>query len=173
MTSSNPEDLPLRHDQAQASTRAMALFQEGYELQRQGQWADAMARYRESIRLYPTAEAHTFLGWVYSFLRLYDEAIRECRRAIEVDPSFGNPYNDIGAYLVEMGKLDEAVPWFERAMQAPRYDARCYPCYNLGRIHERRGDWQKAIYYYRLALRENPTYDLARSAWMRLQSRLN
>lgn len=173
MTTPNPEDPHLRQDRAQAWTRAMVLFQEGYELQRQGQWADAMARYRASIRLHPTAEAHTFLGWVHSLLGLYEEAIQECRRAIDVDPSFGNAYNDIGAYLVEMGRSDEAVPWFEQAMRAPRYDARCYPCYNLGRVHEKRGDWQQAIHYYRLALRENPTYDLARIAWMRLQSRLN
>lgn len=151
----------------------MALFQEGYELQTQGLWADAMARYRESIRAFPTAEAHTFLGWVYSFLKLYEEAIAECKRAIEIDPSFGNPYNDIGAYLIELDRPDEAIPWFEKALWAARYDARCYPLYNLGRIYEKRGHWLKAISYYRRALRENPTYDLARNGWMRLQARLN
>ena len=84
---------------------AMTLFQEGYELQTQGLWAEAMACYRNSIRLHPTAEAHTFLGWVYSFLKLYDDAIAECRRAIAIDPEFGNPYNDIGAYLMELEPL--------------------------------------------------------------------
>jgi tetratricopeptide (TPR) repeat protein len=168
-----PEEFWAREDQTQLWSRAIALFQEGYELQRQGLWADAMARYRESIRLHPTAEAHTFLGWVYSFMKLYDEAIEECQRAIAVDPSFGNPYNDIGAYLVEMDRLDEAIPWFERAILARRYDARCYPYYNLGRIYEKRGQWPRAIHYYRQALRENPTYDLARNAWMNLQARLN
>ncbi len=151
----------------------MSLFQEGYELQTQGLWADAMARYRESIRLRPTAEAHTFLGWCYSFLKLYDEAIAECKKAIAVDPAFGNPYNDIGAYLIELNRPDEAVAWFEQAIYAPRYDARCYPLYNLGRVYEKKGDWLRAIHFYRLALRENPSYDLARTAWMNLQARLN
>ena len=32
---------------------AMTLFQEGYELQTQGLWAEAMACYRDSIRLHP------------------------------------------------------------------------------------------------------------------------
>src|SRR5688500_19484746 len=44
---------------------------------------------------YPTAEAHTFLGWVYSFQKRYDEAIAECLEAIRVDETLGNPYNDI------------------------------------------------------------------------------
>jgi hypothetical protein len=34
---------------------------------------------------------------------LTDDAITECHHAIEVDPDFGNPYNDIGAYLIEQG----------------------------------------------------------------------
>ncbi|MEA3337221.1 MAG: tetratricopeptide repeat protein [Chloroflexota bacterium] len=170
---SDQDGLRAQKDETQAWSRALALFQEGYELQSQGLWADAMARYRESIQLCPTAEAHTFLGWVYSFLGLYGEAIAECKRAIEVDPSFGNPYNDIGAFLMELGRDDEAVSWFRKALVAERYDARCYPLYNLGRIFEKMGDWPRALEYYCLALRENPTYDLARTAWMALQARLN
>jgi len=52
----------------------------------------------------PSAEAHTFLVWVYSFERRFAEAIAECKRAIAVDPEFGNPYNDIGVYL---GRIHE------------------------------------------------------------------
>ena len=36
-----------------------------------------------------------------------------------MDPDFGNPYNDIGAYLIEMGRLDEAIPWLEKATLRP------------------------------------------------------
>jgi Tfp pilus assembly protein PilF len=152
---------------------AMELFQRGYQRQMDGDWADAIAYYKRSISIYPTAEAHTFLGWVYSFLGLYEEAMAECRRAIEVDPSLGNPYNDMGAYLIEQGRYDEALPWLEQAIRAPRYEARCYPHYNMGRIYEHKGDWLQAIACYRRALAENPDYELARTAWMRLQARLN
>jgi len=169
----DPESFWARDDQAETWTQAMALFQKGYDLQTQGLWADAMAHYRASIRLHPMAESHTYLGWVYSFLKLYDEAIEECKRAIQVDPDFGNPYNDIGAYLIELGKPDEAIPWFERALVAPHYDARCYPRYNLGRLYEKKGEWLRAIEHYRLALVETPSYDLARTALIALRARLN
>ncbi|NIR31800.1 MAG: tetratricopeptide repeat protein, partial [Gammaproteobacteria bacterium] len=74
-----------------------------------------------------------------------DAAIAECKRAIAVDPTFGNPYNDIGAYLLELGRDDEAIPWFERALDAPRYEARHFPRMNLARIHERRGELLEAL----------------------------
>ena len=54
---------------------------------------------KRSIEIPPTAEAHTYLGWTYSLQGKLDEATAECLRAIEIDPEFGNPYNDIGVYL--------------------------------------------------------------------------
>jgi Tfp pilus assembly protein PilF len=100
---------------------ALEYFQRAYECQMKGQLEEAVRLYKESIELYPTAEAHTFLGWMYSFMGRLDEAIEECHRAIAVDPDFGNPYNDIGAYLMQQGRYDEAIPWLQKAMTAPRY----------------------------------------------------
>ena len=154
-------------------SEAQRFFQEGYEKQTEGRLDDAILLYRKSIDIFPTAEAHTFLGWAYSFQGRYDEAIGECRKAIELDPEFGNPYNDIGAYLIEKGKLDEAIPWLEKAAAAKRYESYCYPHYNLGRVWERKGDWTRALSAYRKALHENPDYSLARRALGRLQGMLN
>ena len=55
-----------------------------------------------------------------------------------MDPDFGNPYNDIGAYLIELGREEEAVTWLERAKTAARYEPRHYPYFNLARIHVKR-----------------------------------
>ncbi len=152
---------------------AEKYFKLAYEKQGRGELEEAIDCYRKSIELFPTAEAHTLLGWAYSFRGSYDEAIQECRKAIEIDPEYGNPYNDIGSYLIEKGDLDLALPWLEKALQARRYDNYCYPHYNMGRIWERKGDWNKAMSSYRQALIENQEYTLARQAWNRLQSLLN
>src|SRR5881628_1104671 len=53
------------------------------------------------------------LGWTLSFQGRLEEATEECLRAIEIDPEFGNPYNDIGVYLMQRDRLDEAIPWLE------------------------------------------------------------
>src|SRR5512145_475356 len=99
--------------------RATELWREAYGRQMQGDLEAAIDLYRRSLAVRPTAEAHTFLGWTLSFQGRLDEARQECLKAIEVDPDFGNPYNDIGVYLMQQDKLDEAIPWLEKAKRAP------------------------------------------------------
>jgi Tfp pilus assembly protein PilF len=153
--------------------RAIEYFERAYAHQRNGDLEKAIELYKESIAIVPTAEAHTFLGWTYSFQNRYDEAIEECHRAIAIDPDFGNPYNDIGAYLIEKGQLDDAIPWLEKATVAPRYENHCFPHFNLGRIYERKHLWAKAMECYRNALAQNAGYTLAKAALRRLQAMLN
>jgi Tfp pilus assembly protein PilF len=152
---------------------AVDFFQQAYEHQMKGELDEAEDLYKKSIEAYPTAEAHTFLGWTYSFMGRLDDAIAECCRAIDVDPDFGNPYNDIGAYLIEQGLLDEAIPWLEKATRAPRYENYCFPHYNLGRIYERKHQWQRAMACYRCSLGYNPKYKLAQTSLRRLRAMMN
>ncbi len=153
--------------------QALHYFQKAYEYQMNGKLEAAIDCYKKSITIHPTAEAYTFLGWTYSMMCHYDEAIAECHKAIELDPDFGNPYNDIGAYYIELGLLDEAIPWLEKAINASRYESYCYPHLNLGRIWEKKGGWDKAIDAYQRALNANPNYILAARALNRLRGMLN
>jgi len=125
--------------------RAMEVWQQAYEHQMQGELDQAVELYLESLAIFPTAEAHTFLGWTYSSQGRLDEAIQECQKAIDVDPDFGNPYNDIGVYLMQKGDLEGAIPWLEKAKRAPRYEPRHYPYMNLGRIYLQRERWNEAL----------------------------
>lgn len=153
--------------------RAVEYFQKAYERQMHGDYDEAITLYTQSIEAYPTAEAYTFRGWTYSFLGDHERAITECMEAIRVDPEFGNPYNDIGAYLIEQDKWEEAIPWFEKAIRAPRYEARCYPHFNLGRVYEQKRRWEKAQECYRRALSLNPQYLSALQAIRRLRATWN
>ncbi|MBK7583684.1 MAG: tetratricopeptide repeat protein [Myxococcales bacterium] len=121
-----------------------------------GDFARAVELYTESLALCPTAEAYTFRGWAYAFQDRLDEAIEECKRAIAVDPTFGNPYNDIGSYLSRLGQLDEAIEWLEKAKQAPRYEPRHFPYMNLGRIYAQKGMLRQAITEIEAALELQP-----------------
>ena len=163
----------LNADEEAAKREALRLFQAAYEAQMRGELDEAAELYRQSLAAYPTAEAHTFLGWTYSFMNLPDEAIAECHQAIEVDPDFGNPYNDIGAYLIEKGNLLAAIPWLKRALKAVRYEAYFYPHFNLGRVYEAQHRYFKALDQYQAAMELNPQYTLAVRALRRLQSKLN
>src|SRR5439155_597689 len=141
--------------------RALKLFERAYQCQLAGDLAGAVHLYQASLAELPTAEAHTFLGWVYSFERRYDEAIAECKRAIAVDPTFGNPYNDIGCYLIELRRDDDAIPWLKRPMDAPRYEAPHVPHVNLARIYEKNDQVLDALAEYGRALDKMPGYDPA------------
>ena len=163
----------LDADEEAAKREALRLFSAAYEAQMRGELDEAADLYGQSLAAYPTAEAHTFLGWTYSFMRRTDEAIAECLRAIEVDPDFGNPYNDIGAYLIEKGDLLGAVPWLRRAMNAPRYEAAFYPLFNLGRVYEERHRPLDAARHYGHALEEQSGFTQAARALRRVQARLN
>jgi Tfp pilus assembly protein PilF len=156
-----------------AQQRAQELFQQAYERQMKGELEEAEVLYKRSIEVFPTAEAYTFLGWTYSFKGEYDRAIEECLRAIEVDPDFGNPYNDIGSYLIEKGQPDEAIPWLQKATQARRYEARAFPYANLGRVYEAKRRYLDAMQHYRRALEEQPGYLPALKGLRRLQAMMN
>jgi len=140
--------------------QAVDLFHQAIALQLQGRLSQAIKTYEQSIAIYPTAEAHTFLGWTYSWMGEHDLAISEAIKAIDLDPDYGNPYNDIGAVLLAMGQLDEAIPWLKKAMAAKRYEPRHYPHLNLGKIWIRKGRWNDALDSFEEALRLAPEQPL-------------
>ncbi len=137
---------------------AMKLFEEAYKYHMLGDLDKAIELYRKSIDVYPTAEAWTFLGWAYSMRGNYDGAIEACKKAIEIDPDFGNPYNDIGSYLIELGKLDEAIEWLEKAKKAKRYEPRHYPYINLAKIYMLKGKLYDALKEIEEAIKIRPDY---------------
>ena len=124
--------------------QAQLYFNLGYRHQMEQRLELAIDFYRKSIAALATAEAHTYLGWAYSFAGRLDDAIEECLLAIAVDPDFGNPYNDIGSYLMKQGKLTEAIEWLEKAKSAPRYHPRHFPYLNLARLYLSLGKFEKA-----------------------------
>jgi len=160
-------------DSSAAKYEARQLFQEAYEAQLAQNYESAIELYQRSIETFPTAEAHTFLGWVYSFQNRYDEAIAECLEAIRVDETLGNPYNDIGSYLLAKGDSYGCVRWFKRALFAPRYDSYAFPHFNLGRVYEMRKKYLDAARHYTLALEQQPGFTEAANALRRMQALLN
>jgi Tfp pilus assembly protein PilF len=136
--------------------RALELIEKAMKHQMAQEFEDAIRLYKESIALYPTADAHTYLGWAYSFVGRLNEAIAQCEIAIQLDPEFGNPYNDIGVYLMQQHRFDDAIPWLEQAKSATRYEPRHFPFINLGRIYLTKGMIQKALEEFGGALKMNP-----------------
>lgn len=153
--------------------QAMILFEQGYRMQIQGKLSDAVEMYKRSIAIHPTAEAYTFLGWTYSMAGRLEEAIEMCENAIEIDPTFGNPYNDIGAYKIEQGLFDDAIPFLEEALTAPRYKTPQFAYMNLGRAYQNMGQYRTALNYFNQSLELDPLYLSAEWAKASLLAKMN
>ncbi len=141
-----------------ARFQAYELWEAGNLPHLAGEYQKATDAFRESIRHHPTAEAHTFLGWSLSYMGRLGEAIEECKKAIHLDRGFGNPYNDIGVYLMEFGLFEEAAPWFKKAIVSQRYCCYHYAHTNLGEILVQQGRLFEARRAFRRALEYAPYY---------------
>ncbi len=152
---------------------AERIFEEAYTYHMMGDIEKAIELYKKSIEIKPTAKAYTFLGWAYSMLRDYEKAIEYCKKAIDLDPDYGNPYNDIGAYLIEMGRFEEAIPWLKKAITAKNYEPRHYPHINLARAYMMMGRLEEALEEVEKALSIDPDYKPAHVVRHQILAMLN
>ena len=99
--------------------------------ERQGKLDEAIAAYREAIRLKPDdAEAHYNLGIALSGQGKLDEAIAEYREAIRLKPDYAEAHYNLGIALDGQGKLDEAIAEYREAIRLKPDYAEAH--YNLG-----------------------------------------
>lgn len=152
---------------------AIDLLVKAYELQLQGDTDQAIQHYIASIDVYPTPEAHTFLGMAYSIDGKYEDAIFECELAIGLDPAYGNPYNDIGMYMIKLNRYDEALSWLLKTVKETDYEAKHYSLVHIGQIYELKGLWYEALASYDKALEQDTGFEQAKISRTLLISRLN
>ena len=140
---------------------ANRLFRMAYARQLEGDVERALVLYEKSIRLHASAEAHAYLGWAKSTRGLLEEAIAHCVEAIRLDADFPNAWNDIGAYLIELERPEDALFFLKRATRMKRHPSRCFPHYNLHRAYLALGDRPKAIEHVQAALEADPEFSPA------------
>ncbi|WP_052607399.1 tetratricopeptide repeat protein [Bacteriovorax sp. BAL6_X] len=103
-----------------------------------------------------TAEVLTLMGWVTSQMGNIEDAKSLCLKAIEIDPEYGAPYNDLGTLLLNEGHINESIKWYELAKKAPKYTNREYPYINAGRAYMQLNNFDKAMEEFEVALKLVP-----------------
>jgi tetratricopeptide (TPR) repeat protein len=152
-----------------SAKRAHRLIDQGLDHFAKGDVHKAIESFKKSLELHETPEAYTCWGWMLSFKGELRTAIEMCKKAIAIDPEFGNPYNDIGTYYMKQGELREAMPWLEKAKRAKRSEPKHYPYLNLGRIYLSQGMFRKALAEFEVALEFDPKNDELRSVIERIK----
>lgn len=148
-------------------------FRMGYYYQVSGDLQSAAECYIRSIENGPSPEAHTFLGWVLGIMGEFEHAIEECKKALKLNPEFGNAWNDIGAYLTEKREYDKAIPYLKKACKSKEYDSPEYPHYNLARIYVQKDMLMTARKELQAAININPSFNAARALLMRLEAQIH
>ena len=110
----------LEHDSARATTHLNL----GNALMTQGRMTEAIAAFREALRLDPTTHARESLANA-----LYDEAataiergdheraITQLREAIGLKPGYAAAHNNLGIALASQGLIKDAIVEWEAALR--------------------------------------------------------
>jgi len=75
--------------------RAWEVLQDAYQAQMEGDYDRAAELYQSSLELIPPPKRTPFSAGPTISRAAFWRLFSECKRAIELDPDFGNPYNDI------------------------------------------------------------------------------
>ena len=91
----------------------------GCGLQKESRHEEAVAAFRESIRLEDSRSPDLFFNYALSLEELgrLEEAVDAYRSAAQLAPSDADAWGNLGALLAEIGHRRDAVPCLERAMR--------------------------------------------------------
>lgn len=95
-----------------------ARLNEAMDLQRQGRFGEAIARYSDILADAPdNLESHNNLGNLYARTDRFDEAARHFENAIQLDPANARVRYNLGNVYLRQGENHKALAAFERAVE--------------------------------------------------------
>lgn len=146
-------------------TRALAVTKDnlvarlnlGIALEEAGKKEEALAQYREALRLAPYApEVHTNLGNVLAALGKTDEALQHYREALRLSTNAPLAHLNLGATLAGMGRIEEALQHYSEAARLSPDDP--WPRYLMGKARIQQKQSAQALLHFRDALRVDPDH---------------
>lgn len=163
------------------SAEARAANVRGNEHLQQGDYAAAIAAYREAVAHDPHARAyprergiiHANLGYALSLAGDLAAACEAYRTAIRLEPRRATYHNELGDVLFRLEDWSEALAAYHRAAQSETF-LRAYPetpgliQYNLGLTYTRLGDVDAARRHLAEAVRREPRNETYRVALAQL-----
>jgi len=102
---------------------------------------------------------HRDLAKYYDDKKLYDKALEEYNKALELDPDYGDALNLLAYMHSDMGNYEKALEYFNRYASVSPGDAN--PLDSVAEIYFRMGRLDKAIAKYKKALEVKPDFFLS------------
>ncbi|NWF84473.1 MAG: tetratricopeptide repeat protein [Bryobacteraceae bacterium] len=131
------------------------LYDLAYELGEKGRAPEAVAAWREALKLEPKdAKALNNLGGLLLKQGRLDEAVEYFRQALASDPDLVDAHNNMGLVLMQRGRLAEAQRHFRESLDAAPESAGARV--NLGGVYLLQGRYAEAARLLREAEKLEP-----------------
>jgi tetratricopeptide (TPR) repeat protein len=136
---------------------AVDKIKAGIGLQSQGNIREALACFRDAVKLAPeNPAAHYSLGHLLQQMGQIDQAIDCYKKILLITPDHADTHNILGSAFQEKGELDKAVACYRNAIQC---DKNSYMAYNnLGSALRLQGNLHEAVVSYQKALQIKPDF---------------
>lgn len=139
------------------------------QLRKMGESYLAAGDYGQALTLLTQAEAKRpndpviqyDLGLAYDERGMASEALVHLQNALTLKPDYSDAYNALGRYYARQNQLDSAQEAFEKALSNPFYSSPHLALFNLGLVHEKKGNREEALKQYEEAVRLQPAYGIA------------
>jgi protein O-mannosyl-transferase len=145
----------FRHAIAVTKDNDIAFVNLGVALDVQGKFDEALAQYREALRIAPGRyQIHNNVANILDKIGRPEAALAEYRAAIRLEPKMAFLHNAAGETLVELGRLSEALDELTNAAQLdPGYAA---PHFQMGKVFLKQGRDAEAMDQFHAALSLDP-----------------
>jgi predicted O-linked N-acetylglucosamine transferase (SPINDLY family) len=131
------------------------MLQQALQYHQAGQFSQAEVLYRQMLQEDPkNSQVLHLLGLIAAQHQDYSVAEELITKAIRLDDSVPDFYNNLGNVLNEQGKLAQATTCYQRALTFNPNDVEA--CNNLGSVLTAQGKLTEATTYYQRALSLNP-----------------
>jgi Tfp pilus assembly protein PilF len=128
---------------------ASAHFNLAVAALQKGKLDEAASHYQAALAQKPNAETYNGYGFVLAQQGRAEEATKQFRKAIEINPKYTPAYNNLGDALAKQGKLDEAEFYYQASLRekpsAAIHTALGLVLKKLGRNGEAAEEFRKAI----------------------------
>ena len=139
--------------QAQVSRSTLG---EANELFANGQYAEALAKYEETVIADPmTYQVYYNIGRVHAQLGDYEKAAAAYEKVLAEEPMHTGALIAMGDVKIQQRAFDEAVLYFEKAID--QTDDEIVP-FNVAEIYFDRGETDRAIELYKIAAERKPDW---------------
>jgi serine/threonine protein kinase/tetratricopeptide (TPR) repeat protein len=133
------------HNYALAVAGLGEAYWRRYELDKENQWANkAQASCERAVAMDSNqSESHNCLAMVYTGTGMYDDAAREFRKALEIEPTSDDAIRGLASTYAKLGNTDEAEKTLQTALALrPQY----WRNYNsLGALYVSEGRYEQAV----------------------------